>query len=85
MDELRKIWLSTKIINIIRDFYSKSNIKIANGHQISNSIKTTKGVLQGEALSPLLFALFLYDLESFLNERGIRGVSVTHLKEILLL
>ena len=85
MDEIIKIGLSTKIISIIRDFYSKSNIKISNGHQISNSIKITKGVLQGETLSSLLFALFLYDLESFLNERGITGVSVTHLKEILLL
>ena len=84
-DKLRKVGLSSKLINIIRDFYSKSNIKISNSSQLSNSIKVTKGVLQGETLSPLLFALFLHDLESFMLERGIRGVSVNHLTEILLL
>ena len=32
-----------------------------------------------------MFALFLFDLEDFLKEKGIRGVSVTHFCEILLL
>ena len=36
-------------------------------------------------MSPLLFALFLSDLELFLKSKGLRGVSVSHLSEILLL
>ena len=41
--------------------------------------------LQEEILSPLLFALFLYDLEDFLLKKGVRGVSVSHITEVLLL
>lgn len=84
-NKLKKFGLSIKLINIIKFIYSKANIQVSNGFQLSESIKVTKGVLQGETLYPLLFALFLFDLETFLIEKGIRGVSVMHFCEILLL
>ena len=52
---------------------------------ISITIRVSKGVLRGETLSSLLFALFIHDLEDFLKDKGIRGVSASHLTEILLL
>ena len=48
-------------------------------------MRVTRGVLQGEILSPILFALFLSDIETFLRERGCRGVSIDSSSEILLL
>ena len=60
-------------------------MKIRKGDELSEIIKILKGVLQGEILSPILFALFLRDLEEFFIRKGIRGVSATHLVEILLL
>lgn len=42
-------------------------------------------MLQGDILSPLLFAIFLADLEDFLKARGIRGVLLARLIRIILL
>ena len=42
-------------------------------------------VLQGETLSPLLFSLFICDMEEFPITKGIREVSATHIVEILML
>ena len=84
-DKLFKLGLSPKIIKILHSFYSKANIKISNGREESNPIEVTKGVLQEETLSPLIFTLFLSDLETYLLKKGLRGVSASHLCEILLL
>ena len=67
------------------DIYSKASIAISNTNGKTPYIKVTRGLLQGEPLSPLLFALFLSDLETFMRENGIRGVQMNHLKEVLLL
>lgn len=36
-------------------------------------------------LSPSIFNLYIADIENYLNNKGIRGVSINHLTEILLL
>lgn len=84
-EKLWQLGMSTKFIKIMADLYSKAEIKISDGVSTSETIKVTRGVLQGETLSPLLFALFLQDLEIFLKSKGLSGVSVTHVTEILLL
>lgn len=43
----------------------------------------TTGVLQGEILSPIRFSLFIADLETYLQNKGIRGVSIDHQSELL--
>lgn len=48
-------------------------------------IEVTEGVLQRETLSPVIFNIFIADIEQFLINRGVRGVSINHLKEILIL
>ena len=83
--KLSKKGISSKIINILKDLYSKANMVVKNDYGISFPVKITKGVLQGEILSPILFAIFIADLENFFMEKGIPGVSVNHLKEVLLL
>ena len=60
-------------------------MKVRNQLGTTNSIEVTEGVLQGEILSPTIFALFIADLKNFLLSKGIRGISVTKLAEILLL
>ena len=80
-----QLGISTKILRILADLYSKASIKVSDGVNVSESVKVSRGVLQGETLSPLLFALFLYDLEIFLKSKGVRGVSATHITEISLL
>ena len=84
-DKLLKMGISSKIVNILIDLYSKAVMKIKNGKDFSDPIKITEGVLQGESLSPLLFSLFLQDIENFFLKSGIRGISLNHITEILLL
>ena len=53
--------------------------------ELSRAIPITEGVLQGEILSPPLFALFIADFEQFLRSTGCRGVNASLLVDILAL
>ena len=46
-----------------------------NGEQ-SSFFSSFRGVRQGEKLSPLLFALFLNDLETFLSDKSCNVVNI---------
>ena len=46
-----------------------------NGEQ-SSFFSSFRGVRQGENLLPLLFALFLNDLETFLSDKSCNGVNI---------
>jgi len=58
--------ISSKIFNVIFNMYkhAKSHVRVHNSK--SNFFSCLAGVRQGENLSPLLFAIFLHDLETFL-------------------
>lgn len=82
-EKLYKLGVGDKITKILIDFYSKATIVVKNDCGISKSINVMRGVLQGEVSSPLLFSFFMYDLENFLIEEGVRGVSIDHKTEII--
>ena len=75
--KLARKGLSSKIINILISLYSKAKMSIKIGDQISMSVNISEGVLQGEVLSPIIFALFLADLLDFLEGKGIEGVNIS--------
>ena len=77
--------LSPKFVKIFISLYSKAQMNVKLGEEISPPVEVTEGVLQGEVLSPFLFALFLSDLLEFLESSDIRGVSVDSKEEITLL
>lgn len=83
--KLFKIGLSAKIIRILRKIYEHANGSVKQGSRTSEAFEITEGVLQGEVLSPILFSLFISDIEEFFRSRGITGISVDHLTEIILL
>ena len=68
--------INGKILNVIKSLYvnAKSCVKL-NG-KISEYFSCCKGVRQGENLSPVLFAIYLNDFHSFLNDRclGLRDL-----------
>ena len=64
-----------EIFKILNSVYSKARIKISHSNKFSEKIKVNIRVLQGEILLPLLFALFLYDLEEFFIKKGVQGVA----------
>jgi sorting nexin-29 len=88
----KKLWshldinkISTKIIRIIRKIYETAMIRICTLLGKTELVRLIKGLLQGDPLSPLLFNIFLNDLETFFKIRGFHGVKVAENKEILVL
>lgn len=68
---LREAGVSSKVVRVLQDLYQKANMRIKLGNNMrSETIDITQGVLQGDALSPLLFSLFLYDIIRFFKSRG---------------
>lgn len=82
---LSKIGVSAKFLRLLLNLYSQSNLRVRQGCEFSVRTEITEGVLQGEILSPILFILFLSDLETFFRQRGARGVSIDALHNILAL
>lgn len=83
--KLFELGVSSKIINILRNFYDSASVSIRSKDASTPSVKVTRGVLQGEVLSSLLFILFMSDLGTFLKDRGCIGLSIDHRTEILTL
>lgn len=74
--KLQKVGVSSKIINVLASLYSCALMLIKSGGSLSEEVHITEGVMQGEVLSPLLFAIFLEDLEEFLIRRGVKGIHI---------
>lgn len=75
--------LSGKIIRIIAALYRKAKVSISVGNHKTEPSSVLNGVLQGDCLSPLLFFVFIYDLESFLSNKGVEGIGMGHLWRII--
>lgn len=56
-------------MRILKSIYEKANTRVKlQGFSYSDNINIHEGVLQGEVLSPLLFALFVTDIEKLLKD-----------------
>lgn len=71
---LHKLGVSAKFLRILQYMYGQASLRVRQGSVFSDKIDITEGVLQGEILSPLLFILFLSDLEAFFRCRGAQGI-----------
>ena len=69
--------ITGNILRIIHQMYQglKSMILVNNQH--STLFPCNNGIRQGENLSPVLFSLYLNDLEDYLSSHGCEGVSPT--------
>ncbi|CAG7725917.1 unnamed protein product, partial [Allacma fusca] len=67
---MNKLGISAKIINILRSLYDSANliVRCEEGH--TRPIPVTMGVLQVDILSPLLFSIYISDLDKNMEENG---------------
>ena len=70
LDKLKNHGIDGNIFNIIQTIYLEDTVSIKIGNQHSPPFKTNKGVRQGCVLSPLLFNIFLADLQPMLDSHG---------------
>ena len=64
------VYKTSKVYNIIVNMYKSVKSCVFSRGMKSNYFASNAGVRQGENLSPLLFALFINDLESYLLAKG---------------
>ena len=65
--------------------YGEASFKVRTSSGHANKLPVSARVLKGEILSPLLFALFVHDFEEFFRSRNVRGLSINHREDVLLL
>ena len=70
--------INGNFFNIVKNMYSNIKSCISLNGEKSPFFGCNCGVRQGENLSPVLFSLFLNDLEAFLVNRGNSGIDLPH-------
>lgn len=72
--------INGKIFNVIRNLYENAKSCIVVDGNMSDYFETKIGVKQGENLSPLLFSLFLNDIEAFFLDHS--GASLSFIEKL---
>ena len=80
-----KSGLGGKCLRIIKDMYSHVKTRVKYVDEFSDAFEITTGLKQGEVISPMLWALFVEDLEMYLQNNVDSGMSLNEIIIILLL
>lgn len=84
-NKLHTLGISSKFIGLVKGIYTGATMRVRVGDRLTKRFEITCGVLQGEPLSPLLFSLFLSDIEAYFRERGAVGVNLDNSVDVLML
>ena len=80
-----KSGIDGKIKSIIRSMYNQAKSCVKHFGTLSDFFKCDVGLLQGEVLSPILFSLFLNDIEMYLQANANAGITLDQLSIYLLM
>ena len=83
--KLVKLGLRGKILNILKSMYSSVKSRVKFDNKLGNEFNCTLGVRQGECLSPLLFSLYLNNIEEQFLNSGLEGIDINMFKMFMLL
>ena len=72
--KLMKAGVSSKCIRIFKDMYSKMKLRV-RGEELNGDFYSNLGLLQGESTSPILFSLFVNDMERTMTDQSV-GISI---------
>ena len=77
-EKLKAFGIPKALLANIQSFYSQLVMQVKTDQGLTKKIKITRGVLQGDPISPILFNLFLSDLPNCLpKEIGVKSNNVT--------
>ena len=83
--KLVEIGVRGKMLNVIKSIYSNLKSRVKFDNRVSSDFTCCLGVRQGECLSPILFSMYLNDIEREYILKGAEGVDIGMLKLFLLL
>ena len=83
--KLYKLCIDGNILRIVKDMYEKVKYCVRSCNNYSQFFEYAVGLRQGEVISPILFSLFVEDLELFLQNDVTSGLSFDDILLILLL
>jgi hypothetical protein len=72
--KLLKYNINGKCFTVIKNMYHNIKSRIKSNNEYSDFFPCMNGVRQGENLSPLLFAIYLNDLENYLCSENVKGI-----------
>ena len=68
--------IKSKLFTVIQNMYMNIKSCVQVNNKKSQFFGSQRGVRQGENLSPVLFALFLNDLDNYLFQNGNNGITI---------
>ena len=83
--KIHRFGINAKLFSIIKNMYSNIKSCVRNCHRYSDFFDCAIGLRQGEVMSPILFSLFLEDLELFLQDDVNSGLNINDIMLLILL
>ena len=82
---LIKYGVRGKILDIVASMYRDVKSKVKFNNKLSDEFSCMTGVRQGKCLSPILFAMYINDIEKEFITKGADGADIGFMKLFLLL
>ncbi len=83
--KLFKLGVNGKILNMMRAIYTSVKSCVRHCDTYTELFDISLGLRQGEIMSPVLFSLFLEDMELYLEHSGSNGLCLRDLTLVMLL